>query len=95
MMNKKAVFFPILIILGVIALFYLVIVWNPFHAFDSIKSTMNYFLFLLIFLILQAGIIFGYYELGKYVTKGFRWYHFKIQRITQNVHQKLQMSQLR
>lgn len=68
----------IAIILLIVIAFYLIIAINPFGAFTNIKATINYFLILIIFVAMQVGIIFGYYELAKFGVKGFKFIRKKI-----------------
>jgi hypothetical protein len=79
----------IILLLGV----YLIIQWNPLNKFDSIKSNVNYFFFFGIFLVFQAGIVYGYYQLGKLVSFGFKWYNFRIKRILESIHTSIEQSQ--
>lgn len=66
-MNKKGIgiimilgFFVILII-GI----YLVLL-IPIPAFTKIRTTINYFLMLLLWIVLQVGLISGYYKLIRF-----------------------------
>jgi len=95
--DKRGLGFIVPLITGIIVIvvLFLLIQWNPFHSFDSVKSMVNYFIFFAIFLLLQAGILYGYYRLGKYVKIAFEWYNFKIKRITHNIHSKIEQSQFR
>lgn len=97
MKDKRGFSFVIPLIVGiiVIVILFLLIQWNPFHAFDSVKAMVNYFIFFGIFLLLQVGILYGYYRLGKYVKIAFDWYNFKIKRMTHKIHSKIEQSQFR
>jgi membrane protease YdiL (CAAX protease family) len=70
--NKKgiAIFYIIaFIILGLVAIYLILLL--PIPAFKLLRTKINYFLLLAFFIILQVGIIFGYYELGKFGFKIF------------------------
>lgn len=75
MMNKKwnnRGIAPLFIILGVLlALIVLyVILLIPIPAFTSIRTQINYFLILIFWIMLQLGIILGYYKVGTFAFKG-------------------------
>jgi hypothetical protein len=71
--NKKGIA-PLFIMLGVI--FVLVIIYLilliPLPAFTSIRTQVNYWLILIFWIILQVGIIVGYYEVGRFGLKGIQ-----------------------
>lgn len=69
--SKKAIA-PLFIILGVVLVLIAIYIFLfiPIPAFTSLRTIINYFLILIFFVILQIGIIFGYYNLGKYAIKG-------------------------
>lgn len=93
-MNKKGFALPILIALIIFSLILIFVEWNPFGKLSNIKSQLNYFLFFGIFIFVQIVIIFCYYKLGKYLSLAFRWYNFKLKKIAENIHRKLNQSQL-
>lgn len=59
----------VLIILGVLALIY-VILLLPIPAFTSIRYTINYWSILILLIAIQVGLIFLVYEIISYARKG-------------------------
>lgn len=57
----------------------------PIPAFTSIKNLINYFIVVILWFIVQTGIIYGYYRLGILVGKGYNIYKNKIHLWTVNV----------
>jgi hypothetical protein len=75
MKNKKAVA-PVMIVLvgfGILALFY-VILFIPIPAFTQLRKTINYFLIIVLWFLVQGLFLGIYFEIGKYATKGFYFY---------------------
>lgn len=74
-MNRRG-FAPILIVLigfGVLALFY-VILFIPIPAFTQLRKTINYFIWIILWFLVQALFLGIYFEVGKYMTKAFYYY---------------------
>jgi hypothetical protein len=84
-MNKKSfsIGFGLLSVILVIVMFYAVL-WLPLFA--KLRITINYFLIILLFIILQVGIVFGYYKLGFFFIKGFDFLKNKMTKFIINIH---------
>lgn len=69
--SKKGIapIFIILIIIFVLLAIYLFL-YIPIPAFKSLRTLINYFLILIFWIAFQIGLIFAYYEVGKYIYKG-------------------------
>ena len=81
--NKKGVLvFPIIafLIVGLVAVY--LVVQIPLPAFTKIKAVINYFLILIFWVLIQIGLIAGYFYLGKLIMKGWRIYKSKLQATT-------------
>ena len=73
MMNKKAVG-SMVYILGVVlslVVIYLILL-IPIPLFSSIRTQVNYWLILIFWIVLQVGIIVGFYKIGVYAVKGIK-----------------------
>lgn len=80
MRNKKGVATFVIIafvILGLLAIY--LILHLPFPAFSKIKNLVNYVMILIVWIVLQIGLIYGYYRLGRLAVKGFSIYKNKLQ----------------
>ena len=77
-MNKRGIA-PLFIILGFIVVLVIIylILFIPIPAFTSLRTQINYFLIIAFWVLLQVGIIFGYFEAGKYVFKGVNALKYK------------------
>jgi len=78
-MNKKGLIFPIIIFVVIALLGVYMFLWLPVPSFAKIRSFVNYMIIIIIWLILQVGLIYGYYKLGGLASKGFSIYKSKIQ----------------
>jgi hypothetical protein len=70
--NKKAIAtisIIMSIIFAIIGIY--LILFIPLPAFTRIRMTFNYFLILIFFIVIQIGLIYAYYKLGKYAMRGF------------------------
>jgi len=70
--NKKAIgtiSVIMFILLGLISIY--LILFIPLPSFTRLRMTINYFLILIFFVVIQVGLIYAYYKLGKYATRGF------------------------
>ena len=78
--NKKgvAVFVPLISVAIVLLIFY-VILYLPF--FNSLRATVNYFLMIIFWILLQIFIIYGYFKLGEFSLKGFNAIKYKIAKL--------------
>lgn len=85
--RKKGVvaIFPIIVfvLLGLLAIY--LALHLPIPAFAKIRSLINYLMVIIFWVLLQIGIIYGYYRLGLLAKKGFNLYKNKVQRWTINV----------
>jgi hypothetical protein len=72
--NKKAIgkmiISIILTLLGIYLSLYILPDWI-FPKAKLILNLINYFLILIFFGVIQIGLIYAYYKLGKYATRGF------------------------
>ena len=89
MNNKGLATFGIIVfvILGLIGIY--LVLSLPIPAFASIRSLINYISILVVFIVFQIALIYGYYRLGKLAKIGFYIYKKKIQLWTLNVKQFL------
>lgn len=79
MNNKKGVStFVVLgfMVLGLLAIY--LILHLPIPSFSPIKSLMDYVMIILFWIVLQIGLVYGYYQLGRLVGKGFYTYKKKV-----------------
>lgn len=70
--NKKGLV-PIVVAV-IIALALLIIylfLFLPIPKFSQVRITINYFLIVIFWIVLQVGIIYGYYSLGRLAIFGF------------------------
>jgi hypothetical protein len=86
MNNKKGI--SAIVIVAVLLLvciaFYLVL-YIPIPSFKALRTVINYFLTIIVFILLQVAIILGYYYAGKYAVKGFNLYKDRIQKTFMNI----------
>lgn len=70
--SKKAVA-PLFIILGIVLVLLIIylLLLLPIPLFKSIRIQINYFLVLIFWILFQLGLIFAYFNIGKYAVKGF------------------------
>lgn len=74
-MSKKAVA-PVMIVLigfGILALFYVVLL-IPIPAFTQLRKTINYFIMIILWFLVQALFLGIYFEVAVYMRKGFYFY---------------------
>jgi hypothetical protein len=85
-MNKKAfgTLYIILIIVFMLIATYLFLLL-PFPAFTKIRAIINYFLILILWIVLQVGLIFAYYKVIRLAVKGFGIIKYKILRTSFNI----------
>lgn len=92
MKNKKGItpiFLIVIIALVLVALY--VLLFLPIPAFTKIRTIINYIIIIIAWVILQIGIILGYYYLGKYAMKGFKIYQNKFRNIVLGIKRFLVM----
>lgn len=63
-------------VLGLLAIY--LVLHFPIPAFASIRSMINYFMVLILWVVLQIAIIYGYYKLGMLVARGLSLYRGKL-----------------
>jgi len=71
-MNKKAIaplFIILFVVLSLISIY--VLLFIPLPAFTKIRTIINYFLIIILWFIIQVGLIYAYFQLGKLAGKGF------------------------
>lgn len=70
MINKKA-FSPIIAIMlvGVVILAFYLLLFLPIPAFTSLRKTINYFLVIGLWFLIQALLIYFYFKMGFYTKK--------------------------
>lgn len=78
-MNKKGAIFSVIVFIVLALLGIYMFLWLPVPSFAKIRSFVNYMIMILIWLILQVGLIYGYYKLGSLAVKGLHIYKTKIQ----------------
>ena len=69
--SKKAIaplFIVLMIVLVLIVIYCLLFL--PFPAFKKLRVIINFFLIIILWIVIQVGLIYGYYSLGKVATKG-------------------------
>lgn len=79
MMNKKGIAPLFVIGIGILILvvIYLILL-IPLPAFTSIRTQVNYWLILIFWIMLQVGIILGYYKVGTFAFNGIKTLRFKV-----------------
>ena len=93
MNDKRGVLPLVFIVLGIVVVFYLIL-FLPIPAFKKIRAMINYFSILAIFLVLQAGIVYGYYKLGNLISKGVLLYNTKIANLTINIRKRIDQTSM-
>lgn len=91
--DKRGVIPIVLIVIGVLLILYLLL-YLPIPSFKKIKAIVNYFSIFILFLAIQVGIIYGYYKLGTYVTKGIMFYNKSILNLTTRIKQNIERSSM-
>jgi hypothetical protein len=79
MKSKKGlapIFAVIIIIFILIGLYAFLLL--PIPNFAQIRGTINYFIFIIFWVTVQVGLIFAYYEIGKFAVRGFVFIKTKI-----------------
>jgi amino acid transporter len=72
MRGKKGIT-PLLIILGIVLVIIIIycLLFIPIPAFTKLRMIINYFLIIIFWIVLQIGLIYGYYRIGIFVGKSF------------------------
>lgn len=92
MKGKKGIA-PLLIILIVILVLIIIYVFLfiPIPAFTKIRTIINYFLILIFWIVLQVGLIYGYYKVGSYISRGFKSTRHKLHDLSMNIEKYILM----
>jgi hypothetical protein len=86
MRNKKGITPLLIILIVVLALIVIyVLLLLPIPAFATIRTIINYFLILIFWIVLQVGLVYGYYKIGSYVATGFKSTRHKLQKLSLNI----------
>lgn len=86
--NKKGV--AMFSIIGFLVLFLIVIyifLYLPFPAFTKLRMIINYFLVIIFWIILQVGLIYGYYKVGSFFLNGVLTLKSKIEMLGNKIKQ--------
>jgi hypothetical protein len=85
-MNKRAVA-PMIIILGILAVVVgiYIVLFIPIPAFTEFRRTINFYVIVLLWFLVQAGFIFLYFEMGMYMKKGFGFYKNTVMKLSLKV----------
>jgi len=70
--NKRG-FAPLFIILGIflaLIVIYLLL-FLPFPSFTKVRTIINYFMIIILWIIIQAGLLYTYFKLGSFSVQGF------------------------
>lgn len=68
--NKRAIaplFLVLVVILSLIGIY--IFLYLPFPAFKKIRAIIHYFLILIFWVIIQVGLIYGYYKIGSLAVR--------------------------
>lgn len=77
--DKRGVAVFVVVIFVVLALLGLYLVLHlPIPSFTKVRSLIDYIMVIVIWLVLQVGIVYGYYRAGILVKKGWFIYKSKI-----------------
>lgn len=69
-MNKRGVApLFIILIIGCVLIGIYLFLYLPIPAFTSLRTLINYVLILIVFILLQVGLIFAYYTVIKFVLR--------------------------
>lgn len=85
-MNKKGIA-PIIVVAGIV-LFLIVIyivLQIPIRPFEKIRNLINYILILILWITLQVGVVYAYFQLGKLAVMGYRKYRDTIGMTTNKI----------
>lgn len=72
-MRGKQGIAPLLIILFLVLILLVLylVMYLPIPLFTKIRMIANYFMIIIFWIVLQVGLIFAYYEMGKFASKNF------------------------
>ena len=70
-------------LLAVLTIFFALIVvycllFIPIPAFTQIRMVVNYFLIIILWIIIQVALFYGYFKLGSFAFKGMRTLQHKV-----------------
>lgn len=87
LMKSKRAIAPLFLIL--FSAFFLLTIYIglfiPIPAFTKLRMMINYFLILVVWFILQAGLIYGYYRIGNFVVNGFLQFKSKLLKLSSRI----------
>jgi hypothetical protein len=84
--NKKGIAtITIITIIFLILIGIYLILLIPIPSFTKVRTIINYFLIIKLWIFLQGLIIYAYYNVAKYVTMGIRIYKKKVMNWSVNV----------
>jgi len=68
--NKRAIapLFLVLIIILILLGIY-IFLFLPIPSFKKVRTIINYFLILIFWIVLQVGLIYGYYKIGNFAVR--------------------------
>jgi hypothetical protein len=84
--NKKgfAPLFTILFVFLALIVIYLLL-FIPFPAFTKIRMIINYFMIIILWVIIQAGLLYAYFKLGSFAVSGFNILKGKFVKVSLNL----------
>jgi len=78
--NKRGVAPFVIIVFVILGLLIVYLTLHiPIPSFAKIKSLLNYIMILIVWVVFQVGLVYGYYRLGRLAKKGFKIYKGKLQ----------------
>lgn len=77
--NKRGIA-PLFFVLGVILILVIIyiLLFLPFPAFTKIRTIINYFLIIILWIIIQVGLIYGYIQVGGFVSGSIKKVQTKV-----------------
>lgn len=87
LMKSKRAIAPLFLIL--FSVFFLITIYIglfiPIPAFTKLRMMINYFLILIVWFIIQAGLVYGYYRIGSFVVNGLLQFKSKIMKFSSRI----------
>ena len=80
LMNKKGVIAPLFIVLFIFIslIFIYLLLYIPLPFFEKGRVIINYFLIVILWIIIQVGLLYGYYKLGTLFLRVFNFIKTKV-----------------
>lgn len=78
--------FGILIYVVIALIVVYLILLLPFPSFIQIRAIINYFIFIIIWIIIQVGFVYGYIYLGRIVVKSFGYLKQNFAKLSFKIH---------